>query len=105
MEENDKKILDKALEHDKLLNIEESKITNEIKKEIEKIKDDFEYIIGVLEELEEFNKKETKEPMLKEDEYRIFVKLIEKQSEAYNSLMKIIKLTLEYKMLLDREIF
>ncbi|BFI73692.1 hypothetical protein YN1_6790 [Nanoarchaeota archaeon] len=94
-----------AYEHDVELNKEEIKVIEHIKGDIEKLKNAINEMETILEELEQFDVEELKKPKLKEDEYRILIKVFEIQKYLNNSIMNISQDLLRYKMLLDEEIF
>jgi len=68
-----------AVDHDKRLNEEELKIIKDIKRSIDKLKDGISELETLVEELEKFNNEEIKRPLLKEDEYRIFIRVLDIQ--------------------------
>jgi len=94
-----------AIDHDKRLNEEELKIIKDIKRNINKLKDSINELETLLEELEEFNEKEIKRPLLKEDEYRTFIKILDIQKILHNNIVLITQDLLRYKILLDQEVF
>ena len=94
-----------AIEHDKKLNEEEIKILKDIKRNIDKLKDGINELEALLEELEEFNNEEMKRPLLKEDEYRVFIRVLDIQKILHNNIVLITQDLLKYKILLDQEIF
>lgn len=94
-----------AIDHDKRLNEEELKIIKDIKRNIDKLKDGINELETLVEELEEFNSKEIKRPLLKEDEYRIFIRVLDIQKILHNNIVLITQDLLRYKILLDQEVF
>jgi hypothetical protein len=94
-----------AIDHDKRLNEEELKIIKDIKRNINKLKDSINELETLLEELEEFNVKEIKRPLLKEDEYRAFIRILDIQKILHNNIVLITQDLLRYKILLDQEVF
>jgi len=94
-----------ALDHDKRLNEEELKIIKGIKGNINRLKDSINELETLIEELEEFNKEEMKRPLLKEDEYRTFIKILDIQKILHNNIVLITQDLLRYKILLDQEVF
>jgi len=94
-----------AIDHDKKLNEEEIKIIKDIKRNIDKLKDSISELETLLEELEKFDSEELKRPLLKEDEYRIFIKVLDIQKILHNNIVLITQNLLRYKMLLDQEVF
>ncbi|NAZ26155.1 MAG: hypothetical protein GU343_01270 [Nanoarchaeota archaeon] len=94
-----------AIDHDKRLNEEELKIIKDIKRSIDKLKDGINELETLVEELEEFNSKEIKRPLLKEDEYRIFIRVLDIQKILHNNIVLITQDLLRYKILLDQEVF
>ena len=94
-----------AIDHDKKLNEEEIKIIKDIKKSIDKLKDSISELETLLEELEKFDSEELKRPLLKEDEYKIFIRLLDIQKILHNNIVLITQDLLKYKILLDQEIF
>ena len=94
-----------AIDHDKKLNEEEIKIIEDIKRNIDKLKDSISELETLLEELEEFDEEELKRPLLKEDEYRIFIRVLDIQKLLHNNIVLITQDLLRYKILLDQEIF
>jgi hypothetical protein len=55
--------------------------------------------------LEKFNNEEIKRPLLKEDEYKIFIRVLDIQKILHNNIVLITQDLLRYKILLDQEIF
>jgi len=94
-----------AIDHDKRLNEEELKIIKDIKRNVNKLKDSINELETLLEELEEFNVKEIKRPLLKEDEYRTFIRILDIQKILHNNIVLITQDLLRYKILLDQEVF
>jgi len=94
-----------AIDHDKRLNEEELKIIEDIKGHINRLKDSINELEALVEELEEFNNKEMKRPLLREDEYKIFIKILDIQKVLHNSIILITQDVLRYKILLDQEVF
>jgi len=94
-----------ALDHDRRLNEEELKIIKDIKKHINRLKDNINELETLVEELEEFNSKEMKRPLLREDEYRVFIKILDIQKILHNNIILITQDILRYKILLDQEVF
>jgi hypothetical protein len=94
-----------AIEHDKRLNEEELKIIKDIKRNIDKLKDGISELETLLEELEKFDSEELKRPLLKEDEYKIFIRVLDIQKVLHNNIVLITQDLLRYKMLLDQEVF
>ena len=94
-----------AVDHDKKLNEEEIKIIKDIKRNIDKLKDSISELETLLEELEKFDSEELKRPLLKEDEYRIFIRVLDIQKVLHNNIILITQDLLRYKMLLDQEVF
>jgi len=94
-----------AIDHDKRLNEEELKIIKGIKGNINRLKDSINELETLIEELEEFNKEEMKRPLLKEDEYRTFIKILDIQKILHNNIVLITQDLLRYKILLDQEVF
>ena len=94
-----------AVDHDKRLNEEELKIIKGIKGNINRLKDSINELETLIEELEEFNKEEMKRPLLKEDEYRTFIKILDMQKILHNNIVLITQDLLRYKILLDQEVF
>jgi hypothetical protein len=94
-----------AIDHDKRLNEEELKIIKDIKRNIDKLKDGINELETLVEELEKFNNEEIKRPLLKEDEYRIFIRILDIQKILHNNIVLITQDLLRYKILLDREVF
>ena len=94
-----------AIEHDKRLNEEELKVIKDIKRNIDKLKDGISELETLVEELEKFNNEEIKRPLLKEDEYRIFIRVLDIQKVLHNNIVLITQDLLRYKMLLDQEVF
>ena len=94
-----------AVDHDKRLNEEELKIIKDIKRSIDKLKDGISEIETLVEELEKFNNEEIKRPLLKEDEYRIFIRVLDIQKILHNNIVLITQDLLRYKILLDQEVF
>jgi cell shape-determining protein MreC len=94
-----------AIDHDKRLNEEELKIIKGIKGNINRLKDSINELETLIEELEEFNKEEMKRPLLKEDEYRTFIKILDMQKILHNNIVLITQDLLRYKILLDQEVF
>ncbi len=94
-----------AIDHDRRLNEEELKIIKDIKRHINRLKDSINELEALVEELEEFNNKEMKRPLLKEDEYRLFIKILDIQKILHNSIILITQDVLRYKILLDQEVF
>jgi hypothetical protein len=94
-----------AIDHDKRLNEEELKIIKDIKRSIDKLKDGINELETLVEELEKFNNEEIKRPLLKEDEYRIFIKVLDIQKILHNNIVLITQDLLRYKILLDQEVF
>jgi len=94
-----------AIDHDKRLNNEELKIIKGIKGNINRLKDSINELETLIEELEEFNKEEMKRPLLKEDEYRTFIKILDIQKILHNNIVLITQDLLRYKILLDQEVF
>ncbi len=94
-----------AIDHDRRLNEEELKIINDIKMHINRLKNSINELEALVEELEEFNNKEMKRPLLREDEYKIFIKILDIQKILHNSIILITQDVLRYKILLDQEIF
>ena len=94
-----------AIDHDKKLNEEEIKIIKDIKRNIDKLKDGISELETLLEELENFDSEELKRPLLKEDEYKIFIKVLDIQKILHNSIVLITQDLLRYKILLDQEVF
>ena len=94
-----------AIDHDKRLNEEELKIIKDIKRSINKLKEGISELETLVEELEKFNNEEVERPLLKEDEYRIFIKILDIQKILHNSIILITQDILKYKILLDQEVF
>jgi cell shape-determining protein MreC len=94
-----------AIDHDKRLNEGELRIIKDIKRNINKLKDSINELETLVEELEEFNEKEIKRPLLKEEEYRTFIKILDIQKILHNSIVLITQDILRYKILLDQEVF
>jgi hypothetical protein len=94
-----------AIDHDKRLNEEELKIIKDIKRSIDKLKDGISELETLVEELEKFDSEELKRPLLKEDEYRTFIKILDIQKILHNNIVLITQDLLRYKILLDQEIF
>jgi len=94
-----------AIDHDKKLNEEEIKIIKDIKRNIDKLKDGISELETLVEELENFDSEELKRPLLKEDEYKIFIKVLDIQKILHNSIVLITQDLLRYKILLDQEVF
>jgi len=94
-----------AIDHDRILNEEEIKIIKDIKKSIDKLKDGISELETLLEELEKFDSEELKRPLLKEDEYKIFIRLLDIQKILHNNIVLITQDLLKYKILLDQEVF
>ncbi|MCC5446853.1 hypothetical protein [Candidatus Nanobsidianus stetteri] len=94
-----------AIDHDKKLNEEEIKIIKDIKRNIDKLKDGISELETLLEELEKFDSEELKRPLLKEDEYKIFIKVLDIQKILHDSIVLITQDLLRYKILLDQEVF
>ncbi|MFP3256625.1 MAG: hypothetical protein RXO36_02315 [Candidatus Nanopusillus acidilobi] len=94
-----------AIDHDKRLNEEEIKIIKDIKRNVDKLKDSINELDTLLEELEEFNKEEMRRPLLKEDEYRTFIRILDIQKILHNNIVLITQDLLRYKILLDQEVF
>jgi len=94
-----------AIEHDKRLNEEELKVIKDIKRNIDKLKDGISELETLVEELEKFNNEEIKRPLLKEDEYKIFIRVLDIQKVLHNNIVLITQDLLRYKMLLDQEVF
>jgi hypothetical protein len=94
-----------AIDHDKRLNEEELKIIKDIKRNIDKLKDGISELETLLEELEKFDEEELKRPLLKEDEYKIFIKVLDIQKILHNNIVVITQDLLRYKILLDQEVF
>jgi len=94
-----------AIDHDKRLNEEELKIIKDIKRNIDKLKDGISELETLVEELEKFNNEEMKRPLLKEDEYRIFIRVLDIQKVLHNNIVLITQDLLRYKILLDQEVF
>jgi len=94
-----------AIDHDKKLNEEEIKIIKDIKRNIDKLKDGISELETLVEELEKFDSEELKRPLLKEDEYKIFIKVLDIQKILHNSIVLITQDLLRYKILLDQEVF
>jgi cell shape-determining protein MreC len=94
-----------AIDHDKRLNEEELKIIKDIKRNVNKLKDSINELETLLEELEEFNEEELKRPLLKEDEYRTFIRILDIQKILHNNIVLITQDLLRYKILLDQEVF
>jgi hypothetical protein len=94
-----------AIDHDRVLNEEELKIIKDIKRSIDKLKDSISELETLLEELEKFDSEELKRPLLKEDEYKIFIRLLDIQKILHNNIVLITQDLLKYKILLDQEIF
>ncbi|MGC9079685.1 MAG: hypothetical protein ACP5G1_03045 [Nanopusillaceae archaeon] len=98
-------IVNDAIKHDEKLNIEEIKSINNIRKTLEDIRRLLTEYETVLDELEEFNQKELSNPMLKEEEFKIFIKLLDIEQKIQLKLTELNKKTLEYKYLLDLEVY
>jgi len=94
-----------AIDHDKKLNEEEIKIIKDIKRNIDKLKDGISELETLVEELEKFDSEELKRPLLKEDEYKIFIRVLDIQKVLHNNIVLITQDLLRYKMLLDQEVF
>jgi hypothetical protein len=94
-----------AIDHDRVLNEEELKIIKDIKRSVDKLKDSISELETLLEELEKFDSEELKRPLLKEDEYKIFIRLLDIQKILHNNIVLITQDLLKYKILLDQEIF
>ncbi|PVU70749.1 hypothetical protein DDW05_02410 [Candidatus Nanobsidianus stetteri] len=94
-----------AIDHDKILNEEELKIIKDIKRNIDKLKDGISELETLVEELENFDSEELKRPLLKEDEYKIFIKVLDIQKILHDSIVLITQDLLRYKILLDQEVF
>jgi hypothetical protein len=94
-----------AINHDKKLNEEELKIIKDIKRCIDKLKDGVSELETLVEELEKFDIEELKRPLLKEDEYRIFIRVLDIQKIIHNNIVLITQDLLRYKILLDQEVF
>jgi hypothetical protein len=94
-----------AIDHDKKLNEEEIKIIKDIKRNIDKLKDGISELETLLEELEKFDEEELKRPLLKEDEYKIFIRVLDIQKILHNNIVLITQDLLRYKILLDQEVF
>jgi len=94
-----------AIEHDKRLNEEELKVIKDIKRSINKLKDGISELETLVEELEKFNNEEIKRPLLKEDEYKIFIRVLDIQKILHNNIVLITQDLLRYKILLDQEVF
>jgi len=94
-----------AIDHDKKLNEEELKIIKDVKRSIDKLKDSISELETLLEELEKFDSEELKRPLLKEDEYKIFIRLLDIQKILHNNIVLITQDLLKYKILLDQEVF
>jgi len=94
-----------AIDHDKKLNEEEIKIIKDIKRNIDKLKDGISELETLVEELENFDSEELKRPLLKEEEYKIFIKVLDIQKILHNSIVLITQDLLRYKILLDQEVF
>jgi hypothetical protein len=94
-----------AIDHDKRLNEEELKIIKDIKRSIDKLKDGISELETLVEELEKFDSEELKRPLLKEDEYRIFIRVLDIQKILHNNIVLITQDLLRYKILLDQEVF
>jgi len=94
-----------AIDHDKRLNEEEIKIIKDIKRNINKLKDSINELETLVEELEEFNEEEIKRPLLKENEYRTFIRILDIQKILHNNIVLITQDLLRYKILLDQEVF
>jgi hypothetical protein len=94
-----------AIDHDKKLNEEELKIIKDIKRHINRLKDSINELETLVEELEEFNSKEMRRPLLREDEYKIFIKILDIQKILHNSIILITQDILRYKILLNQEVF
>jgi len=94
-----------AIDHDKRLNEEELEIIKDIKRNIDKLKEGISELETLVEELEKFNNEEIKRPLLKEDEYRIFIRVLDIQKILHNNIVIITQDLLRYKILLDQEIF
>ena len=94
-----------AVDHDKRLYEDELKIIKDIKININRLKDGISELETLLEELEKFDEEELKRPLLKEDEYRTFIKILDIQKILHNNIVLITQDLLRYKILLDQEIF
>ena len=94
-----------AMDHDRKLNEEELKVIKDIKRSIDKLKDGISELETLVEELEKFNNEEIKRPLLKEDEYKIFIRVLDIQKILHNNIVLITQDLLRYKILLDQEIF
>jgi hypothetical protein len=94
-----------AIDHDKKLNEEELKVIKDIKRNIDKLKDGISELETLLEELEKFDEEELKRPLLKEDEYKIFIRVLDIQKILHNNIVLITQDLLRYKILLDQEVF
>jgi len=94
-----------AIDHDKRLNEEEIKIIKDIKRNINKLKDNINELETLVEELEEINLEEIKRPLLKENEYRTFIRILDIQKILHNNIVLITQDLLRYKILLDQEVF
>ena len=94
-----------AMDHDRKLNEEELKIIKDVKRSIDKLKDSISELETLLEELEKFDSEELKRPLLKEDEYKIFIRLLDIQKILHNNIVLITQDLLKYKILLDQEVF
>ena len=93
------------MDHDRKLNEEELKVIKDIKRSIDKLKDGISELETLVEELEKFNNEEMKRPLLKEDEYRIFIRVLDIQKILHNNIVLITQDLLRYKILLDQEVF
>jgi len=93
------------MDHDRKLNEEELKVIKDIKRSIDKLKDGISELETFVEELEKFNNEEIKRPLLKEDEYKIFIRVLDIQKILHNNIVLITQDLLRYKILLDQEIF
>jgi hypothetical protein len=94
-----------AVDHDKRLYEDELKIIKDIKININRLKDGISELETLVEELEKFDEEELKRPLLKEDEYRIFIKVLDIQKILHNNIVVITQDLLRYKILLDQEVF
>ncbi|BBL45479.1 hypothetical protein MJ1_0312 [Nanobdella aerobiophila] len=94
-----------AEDHDIELNKREIQVLKNIKNNIKSIKEIIDNMEEITEELENFNKMELSRPLLKEDEYKIFINIIELQKKLNNNILSISQDILRYKILLDQEVF
>lgn len=105
MSDNIEKIVDDALNHDKKLNENELKIVNEISENINKVKENLDKFREKVFELKKYDELELDTPLSKDREYIIFFSAVEEYNKINKELNNILSKLLEYKKLLDEELY